>query len=142
ALLSNNNRDNQLSSTKLEYIQQVEHSFQQRIENILAPILGRQNIKAQVVAHIDFSKREATAERYTPNQTPHAAAVRSIQRNIWAQRNGDGPQGIPSALSKTPPGIAASQVEIGDDSESDDAGTTKRTHAVQQDQLVNYEVAR
>lgn len=142
ALLSNNNRDNQLSSTKLEYIQQVEHSFQQRIENILAPILGRQNIKAQVVAHIDFSKREATAERYTPNQTPDAAAVRSIQRNISVQGNGDGPMGIPGALSNTPPGIAASPVEIVDDTDSDDAGTTNRTHAVQQDQLVNYEVDR
>lgn len=142
ALLSNNDRDNQLSSTKLEYIQQVERSFQQRIENILAPILGRQNINAQVVAQIDFSKREATAERYTPNQTPDTAAVRSIQRNMSLQGSGDGPMGIPGALSNTPPGIAASPIEIVEADEEADNTPSNRSHALQQDQVVNYEVDR
>src|SRR5690606_19750278 len=40
ALLSQNNRDDALSGSKLDYIQQVERSYQQRIENILIPILG------------------------------------------------------------------------------------------------------
>ncbi|WP_417666004.1 flagellar basal-body MS-ring/collar protein FliF [Pseudidiomarina sp.] len=141
ALLSKTNGEDALSGTKLDYIQQVERSYQQRIESILLPILGRENVKAQVVAQIDFAKREATAERYTPNQTPDSAAIRSIQRNLNLQGTGNGAMGIPGALTNTPPGVEPSPIEA---TEGDEAATetAQGNRAVQQDQVVNYEVDR
>lgn len=144
SLLSQNNRDDALSGSKLDYIQQVERSYQLRIENILIPILGRDNIKAQVVAQVDFSKREATAERYSPNPTADTAAIRSIQRNTNLQGSGNGAMGIPGALSNTPPGVEPSPIETPaeGDAEATTAETNNGTRAVQQDQVVNYELDR
>jgi len=142
ALLSQNNRDDALSGSKLDYIQQVERSYQQRIENILIPILGRDNIKAQVVAQVDFSKREATAERYSPNQTADTAAIRSIQRNTNMQGSGNGAMGIPGALTNTPPGVEPSPVEAPAEGEEGEVTANTGTRAVQQDQVVNYELDR
>jgi flagellar M-ring protein FliF len=142
ALLSQNNRDDALSGSKLDYIQQVERSYQQRIENILIPILGRENIKAQVVAQVDFSKREATAERYSPNQTPETAAIRSIQRNTNLQGSGAGAMGIPGALTNTPPGVEPSPIETTAEGDATETTAATGTRAVQQDQVVNYELDR
>lgn len=142
ALLSQNNRDDALSGSKLDYIQQVERSYQQRIENILIPILGRDNIKAQVVAQVDFSKREATAERYSPNQTAETAAIRSIQRNTNLQGSGAGAMGVPGALTNTPPGVEPSPIETPTEGEEAETTAATGTRAVQQDQVVNYELDR
>lgn len=142
ALLSQNNRDDALNGSKLDYIQQVERSYQQRIENILIPILGRENIKAQVVAQVDFSKREATAERYSPNQTPETAAIRSIQRNTNLQGSGAGAMGVPGALTNTPPGVEPSPIETTAEGDETETTAATGTRAVQQDQVVNYELDR
>lgn len=145
-LLSDNNRDDALSGTKLSYIHQVEKSYQERIEGILAPFLGRENIQAQVAASINFATREATAERYSPNQTPDTAAIRSIQRNLSMQGMTDGAAGVPGALSNTPPGVAASPIEADPADAENNAGAvasgTAVNNTMQQDQVVNYEVDR
>lgn len=142
ALLSQNNREDALSGSKLDYIQQVERSYQQRIENILIPILGRENIKAQVVAQIDFSKREATAERYSPNQSPETAAIRSIQRNTNVQGSGAGAMGVPGALTNTPPGVEPSPIETTTEGDEAEPANATGARALQQDQVVNYELDR
>jgi flagellar M-ring protein FliF len=61
--------------TQLDYVHEIERSHQRRIEDILTPLLGSQNVHAQVVAQVDFSSRESTAERYAPNQDSNEAAV-------------------------------------------------------------------
>jgi flagellar M-ring protein FliF len=42
-------------------------------------VVGRDNVKAQVTAEIDFSQTESTSEQHKPNQSPDSAAVRSQQ---------------------------------------------------------------
>ena len=142
SLLSNSNQEDAQIGSKLEYIHQLERSYQERIENILSPILGRDNIQAQVVAEVDFAKREATAERYSPNQTPETAAIRSIQRNLSMQGNGQGASGVPGALSNTPPGVAASPIESITNADEATAADNANPQQIQQDQVVNYEVDR
>lgn len=142
SLLSNSNQEDAQIGSKLEYIHQLERSYQERIENILSPILGRDNIQAQVVAEVDFAKREATAERYSPNQTPETAAIRSIQRNLSMQGNGQGASGVPGALSNTPPGVAASPIESITNADEASAADNANPQQIQQDQVVNYEVDR
>jgi len=110
-LLSRPSRDaNQLNGSQLDYVGNLENQYANRIEAILAPIVGARNVRAQVTAQVDFSQREQTAERYGPNQPPNDAAVRSEQNSSSFQSNGDLAMGVPGALSNQPPGTAASPI--------------------------------
>ncbi|MDI5922798.1 flagellar basal-body MS-ring/collar protein FliF [Halomonas sp. LR5S13] len=139
-----------LDGTQLDYIAEVERSYQQRIESILTPILGTQNVKAQVTAQVDFSRREETSERYGPNQPPNEAAVRSRQSSVSYNGNDDLAGGIPGALSNTPPGTATSPVENPPDEEDEtdtedeqaDEDTLAATRNLNRDDVINYEVDR
>lgn len=137
---------NDLDGSQLEYIEEVEHSYRRRIESILIPLLGRDNVRAQVAAQIDFSRREETAERFGPNEPPNEAAVRSRQAS--ASYNGDEglAQGIPGALSNVPPGAAPSPIELpegeeGLDEEAQQAAL-QAINTLRQDEVINYEVDR
>ncbi|MDT8879206.1 flagellar basal-body MS-ring/collar protein FliF [Halomonas saccharevitans] len=137
-----------MDGTQLEYIAEVERSYQQRIESILAPILGNENVKAQVTAQVDFSRREETSERYAPNQPPNEAAVRSRQSSVNYSGSDDLAGGIPGALSNTPPGAAASPVENppeeeeGGEAEQAGEDTPQATRNLNRDDVINYEVDR
>jgi len=137
--------NNDLDGSQLEYIVEVERSYQRRIENILTPILGEDNIRAQVAAQIDFSRREETTETYGPNQAPNEAAVRSRQASL--SFDGDNPlaTGIPGALTNTPPGVAPSPINAPDE-DADDADNAENDpdalRRLNQDDVVNYEVDR
>ncbi|WP_275287414.1 flagellar basal-body MS-ring/collar protein FliF [Halomonas elongata] len=143
-----------LDGTQLDYVAEVERNYRQRIESILTPILGRDNVRAQVTAQLDFSRREETAERYTPNQPPNEAAVRSRQTSLNLDGD-DLANGIPGALSNTPPGYAESPIatseedgedgtedeEQGADDEATDPATQSRRR-LNRDDVINYEVDR
>ncbi|MBZ9556976.1 MULTISPECIES: flagellar basal-body MS-ring/collar protein FliF [unclassified Modicisalibacter] len=118
-----------LDGTQLDYIQEVENTYQQRIERILAPILGANNVRAQVAAQIDFSKREQTAERYQPNQPPNQAAVRSRQLNQTYTGGDELANGVPGALSNTPPGAAASPIDNGQANDAQGDGNNAQDQA-------------
>ena len=63
-LLSQPERDSNiaLSDSQLEYTQKLEQLYIRRIEDILTPIVGLQGVRAQVVADVDFTITEQTAE--------------------------------------------------------------------------------
>ncbi|WP_227368240.1 flagellar basal-body MS-ring/collar protein FliF [Halomonas sp. M20] len=139
-----------LDGTQLSYIQEVERSYQQRIERILSPILGPDNVRAQVAAQIDFSIREQTAERYSPNQPPNEAAVRSRQTSESFTGGDNLSRGIPGALTNTPPGTAPSPIDQGaetaanenEEGNVDQTTENKPPSRLDRDDVVNYEVDR
>lgn len=98
-----------LDSSQLEYLHQVEQSYTRRIESIISPITGPNNIRAQVTADLDFSMTEQTAEIYKPNPTPEQSSVRS-QQTSETTGDGQGPAGVPGALSNQPPGAATAPI--------------------------------
>ncbi|MBC8950132.1 MULTISPECIES: flagellar basal-body MS-ring/collar protein FliF [Xenorhabdus] len=100
-----------LNTTQLKYTQEVENRFQHRIETILAPVVGRGNVHAQVTAQIDFSRREETAEEYKPNQPPNQAAIRSKQSSTSEQSGGPLVGGVPGALSNQPSAAPSAPIE-------------------------------
>ncbi|MBD2797022.1 flagellar M-ring protein FliF [Xenorhabdus sp. 18] len=100
-----------LNTTQLKYTQEVENRFQHRIETILAPVVGRGNVHAQVTAQVDFSRREETAEEYKPNQPPNQAAVRSKQSSTSEQSGGPLVGGVPGALSNQPNAAPSAPIE-------------------------------
>ncbi|UXZ53811.1 flagellar M-ring protein FliF [Halomonas sp. 7T] len=141
-LTANSAQGSDLDGTQLAYITEVERSYQRRIENILSPILGSDNVRAQVAAQIDFSRREETSERYGPNQAPNESAVRSRQLSL--SYDGEDPlaTGIPGALSNTPPGVAPAPINQPDAEEGEEDLPDNALRNLRQDDVVNYEVDR
>lgn len=98
-----------LDPSQLEFLHQVEQSFIKRIENILSPITGVENVRAQVAAELDFSQTEQTAETFKPNPATEAA-IRSQQSNENSTAASQAVGGVPGALSNQPPGAAAAPI--------------------------------
>ncbi len=93
-----------LDASQLKYVHQVEQDFSKRIEDMVAPLVGAKNVRAQVTADIDFTQAEQTAETYKPNQPPNQAAVLSQQTLETSSPAGaQQATGIPGALTNQPP---------------------------------------
>lgn len=92
-----------LNPNQLKYLHTLEQSYIRRIETILAPIVGKENVRAQVTADVDFAHSERTDEIYKPNQEPGSSAVRSQQTSESANGGGPAEGGVPGALSNQPP---------------------------------------
>jgi flagellar M-ring protein FliF len=91
-----------LDPAQLAYVQQVEAGVVKRIQDILEPLVGRANVRAQVTADIDFSQGEYTAETYKPNQNSGEAAVRNQQFSDAGGAASVQAQGVPGAASNQP----------------------------------------
>ncbi len=91
-----------LSSSQFEYARNLEDHFQRRIEDLLAPIVGLDKVRAQVSADVDFTVTERTQEQFNPDQP----ALRSEQVAEELNRSGIA-QGVPGALTNQPPAAAA-----------------------------------
>lgn len=102
-LLSDDLKPNgmKLSAQQFDYTRRIESLYTNRIEQILAPIVGVNKIHAQVSADMDFTVTEMTQERFNPD----LPAVRSEQ-SVEEQSSGSIDVGIPGALSNQPPGVA------------------------------------
>ncbi len=101
-----NQRDNAagMDPAQLDYVATIEAATIKRIEDILEPIVGRGNVRAQVTADVDFSQVEQMAETYAPNQGADAkAAIRSQSTSDALQPGSATPAGVPGALSNQPP---------------------------------------
>lgn len=96
-----------LDDGQLKHLHSVEQSFVRRIEAILAPVVGPENVRAQVTAELDFSVVEQTAETFKPNPTPQHSAVRSQQTIETIGGGTRDAGGVPGALTNQPPGAAA-----------------------------------
>ena len=92
-----------LDPNQLKYLQALEQSYVKRIESILIPIVGQQNVRAQVAADVDFAHSEQMDELYKPNQNPENSAVRSQQSSESSTVPGHMEGGVPGALSNQPP---------------------------------------
>ncbi|MET0335627.1 MAG: flagellar basal-body MS-ring/collar protein FliF [Rhizobacter sp.] len=100
-----------LDAQQLQYVNQIEASYTKRILDILEPVVGRDNLRAQVTADVDFSQVESTSEEFKPNQGANAqATVRSTQSNEQSGSQGGGASGIPGATSNQPPVPATAPV--------------------------------
>lgn len=150
-----------MQTTQLKYTSEVEADYQQRIQTILATIVGRNNVKAQVTAQIDFTQHEQTAEQYQPNSSPDKMAIRSRQTSDAEQGSKNGVGGVPGALSNQPPMPAtapitqppvANQPAQGNNAANNNAtqaaGTAETTVATpmqfnnRKDNTTNYELDR
>ena len=124
---------------KLQYTQQIEQLYTRRILDMIEPLVGQGNVKAQVSADLDFSLVESTSEQHRPNQTAESGAVRSQQIVEDGTPGAALPAGVPGAVSNQPPAtgtapINAAAAPLGVASNADKPGTSRR------ESVINYEV--
>lgn len=129
---------------QLQYVQQLEQLYSRRILDILEPVVGRDNVKAQVSAELDFSQTESTSESHKPNSTPDSTVIRSQQ--VSESSNGGGtagpPSGVPGATSNQAPGPNSAPINgpaqaltaAGGAAAAGASGPSKR------ESIINYEV--
>ena len=128
-----------LDAQQLHYVNQIEASYNRRIVDLLEPVVGRENLRAQVTADVDFSQSESTSEEFKPNQDAQTATVRSRQSS---ESNGSGsavPAGVPGAVSNQPPVPASAPID-GAAAPLQAANGSSGGGSERRDSVVNYEV--
>lgn len=133
---------NGVDAQQLQYVQQIEQQYTRRIMDILEPVVGRNNVKAQVTAELDFSRTESTSEQYRPNQTPDTSAIRS-QQVLESKDNASSSTatGAVGAVSNQPPAPSAAPINGPGQTPAaagQQAGTEKG--ATKRESTTNYEV--
>lgn len=126
---------------QLQYVQQIEQLYSSRILDILEPVVGRQNVRAQVTAELDFSQTESTSELFKPNQTPDSTSIRS-QQLLETGGSAAGalpPTGVPGATTNQPPGPTTAAIN-GAPQTMAAAGSATGTNNGRRESVINYEV--
>jgi flagellar M-ring protein FliF len=89
-----------IATEQFEAAQRLEESYNQRIEQMLAPLVGAERVRAQTTVELDAGATEEAREQYRPD----GAVVRSEQTSETVTRGaGTQPGGVPGALSNQPP---------------------------------------
>ena len=134
-------RDSNVNIAQLEYSERIENLVRERVEKIIIPILGQQNVKVQVNADIDFSRQESTSEIYDPNSDASNQTIRSkqqIENSQLASSNIIG--GVPGALSNQP--VPTPSAPIDGESDSKDKDDKQKMYHLQSNKTLNFEVNR
>lgn len=121
-----------LASQQLDYTSKVQDSIQQAVNNLLQPVLGKDNYKAEVSADVDFTIHEQSQELFDPD----LIALRSEQtlsEEVTDEVNG----GIPGALSNQPPAEANAPEQAIGTGQAANTPSKRRSEATR-----NYEVDR
>ena len=94
-----------LREEQFDLVRRLEDDYRQRVEALLAPLVGAGHVRAQVVAQLDMAVSEEAREQYRPD----SQVVRSEQTSEQSSHEGGAAQGVPGALSNQPPagGVAA-----------------------------------
>ncbi|WP_337882736.1 flagellar basal-body MS-ring/collar protein FliF [Chromobacterium haemolyticum] len=133
-----------LDQRQLGYVRQIEEGYVKRIEDILEPIFGKGNSRAQVTASVDFAEVEQTSETFKPNSSPNPSATRSQQISEKLNNGAALPSGVPGALSNQPPSAASAPITLPPGAAPGTATLSGQTMgasgALQRDITTNYEV--
>ncbi|WP_169752576.1 flagellar basal-body MS-ring/collar protein FliF [Campylobacter mucosalis] len=93
--------DSEIIAQQIRYKREFENSYEQKIINVLSPIVGgAERVVAKVNIDFDFDKKDSQSEVYDPNNV-----VRS-ESNIEEKRQGSQPNdigGVPGAVSNIGP---------------------------------------
>jgi flagellar M-ring protein FliF len=88
------------SEQRIAFQRRIESKYREQLAQLMTPLVGADAFTAEVQAEVDLDESQATREVYDKD----GAALRSEQ-GAWTGNKSDAevPQGIPGALSNTPP---------------------------------------
>lgn len=128
-----------LTSKQFDYKKNFEEHLMERIENILAPLVG-EGMRVQISADLDFTETDKTQELFDPK----SSVLRSEQTSEELNKL-PGTQGVPGALSnqpaaagtapQTPPAAAGSTPNSSANSSTDTTPSSSAKNATR-----NFEV--
>ncbi|WP_343155184.1 flagellar basal-body MS-ring/collar protein FliF [Buchnera aphidicola (Kurisakia onigurumii)] len=75
----------EFNNVRLKYLNEIEEYYKKKIESILIPLLGPNNIYAKVTAEINFNNQNKIEEKYQPNYNKNKQSIRLIQKNNNAE---------------------------------------------------------
>ncbi|MFO0306266.1 MAG: flagellar basal-body MS-ring/collar protein FliF [Burkholderiales bacterium] len=128
-------------STQLNYVREIEDGLARRVIGLLEPLVGRDSVRAQVSADLDFTQIESTAETFAPNQGADAKASVRSQTTLEANTTANGAGGVPGALSNLPAAPTSAPISGGPVAgASTAAGTTNANNNGRRESVTNYEV--
>ena len=127
-----------MDPSQIKYVQELQQSVVRRIESIITPIVGPNNVRAEATADVDFSRSEQAVESYKPNQTPDAMVIRS-QQTSESLNGSANPGGVPGALTNQPPAPVTAPIKAPPQNAAAPASTSPLTNT-RKDATVNYEV--
>lgn len=97
----NNLFQGELVKSQVRYKKEFEHNFEQKIIQVLAPVIGGvDKVNAKVTIDFDFSQQDSVSEVYDPNSVPRS------EQSVEEKREGKEPQdvgGVPGAISNIGP---------------------------------------
>jgi flagellar M-ring protein FliF len=104
ALLSKDVADPELelSNTQLTLKRELERQYAERVRNLLTPLLGAEDFRAEVALAMRFSTQEITREEF--RNAPGEDGRGGMRSERWQrQLRPEGPGGVPGALTNAPP---------------------------------------
>jgi len=135
-LLTDNQTQSNLGMTaaQTQHKEKMEESLRQRIDEILTPITGDANVRAQVNMTLDFTETEMTTENFDPSEkgAKTRSEVLSEERNTAKEAGG-----IPGTLSNTPPPAPSASTNTTAANPTQDEKTVNNSHTTR-----NYELDR
>jgi flagellar M-ring protein FliF len=123
---------------QMEMARQVEETYAQRVEALLAPLVGAGRVRAEVSAQFDLSATEEAREQYRPE----SQIVRSEQLNEETVAGAAGAGGVPGALTNQPPEAAVAQPPGAQAARPGQAGADATSAAGSRQSTRNYEIDR
>lgn len=130
----------QLDPAQLKYVDELQQSIARRVESIIVPIVGTNNVRAEASVEVDFSTSEQAAEIYKPNQNTSDVAVRSMQSNESTTAGPNGATGVPGALSNQPPEEATAPITTEEGEETTAVAANAPPINSQKNTTTNFEV--
>ncbi|MEY3145242.1 MAG: hypothetical protein RL342_913, partial [Pseudomonadota bacterium] len=126
---------------QMQHVQQFEQTYSRRILEILEPVVGPNNARAQVTAEFDFSQTESTSELHKPNQAQDALAIRSQQVIESSNAANSLSSGVPGATSNQVPAAPSAPVNGSAQALSAGAGAAGSANpGSKRESITNYEV--
>lgn len=89
-----------LTAAQSQHKTQLEDLYRQRIIQILAPVVGENNLRTQVNLTLDFTEIESTTEDFDNSDRGPRTRSESLAEDRAARINAEG---VPGALTNTPP---------------------------------------
>jgi len=139
-----------LDSNQLKYVAELEGALSKRVQAILEPVTGKENVRAQVTVDMDFGELERTAETFGRNSPPNQSSIRSQQSNEAATPSSSA-SGVPGALTNQPPGAAQAPINAPGGAaantgpqnlNSPPTSSSSSASNIKKDLTVNYELDR
>ncbi len=121
----------QMSGTQLEFQKNLEQKIQQKIQSMLAQVVGSDKALVRVSSVLDLRQVELTEETFDP-ETQVVRSEQRTQGNSNGTSSSGAPGGVPGVASNVPPGGQAQGA----------AGASNQNNTQNSSELINYEISK